>query len=408
MRILLLNQFFYPDICATAQMATDLAEDLTAAGHEVAALATDGTYLGGEARLPRLEIHRGVRILRVPATSFGKKTVASRLLDYASYYVAAAARALFDGTPDVTICMSTPPLIAAVGATMRWRGSRFVYWVQDLYPDIGVALDVMRATSPSTRALDAISRKVLTGADAVVAVGHPMAARIATKGVRPERLHVIPNWADGDAIRPVPREDNAFRREHGLNGPVVMYSGNMGKAHDFQTLLDVTRAMRGEDVTFLFVGDGARRREVEALSRDDRRVRVLPYQQRSRLSESLSAGDVHVIAQSATTTGLVEPSKLYGILAAGRPALYVGPSDTEVAETIVREGVGRVIANGDVAGAVHALRGLIAEGPSLGVRARAAFDRSYRREYRTAEFERILRSVMDGCAVRRLPPHYAV
>jgi glycosyltransferase involved in cell wall biosynthesis len=399
-RVLLINQFFHPDICATAQMATDLAEDLAAKGHEVAALATNGTYLGGSARLPRLQIHRGVRILRVRAASMGKRTTFARLTDYASYYMAAGARALLETTPDVTICMSTPPLIAAIGASMRLRGSRFVYWVQDLYPDIGVALGAMRENAPATRVLRTVSGKVLNAADAVVAVGAPMAARIASTGVAPGRIHVIPNWADGNAIRPIASTHNAFRKEHGLEGAVVMYSGNMGRAHDFQTLLDITRAMRGEDVTFAFVGDGARRGDVEALARHDRRVRVLPYQERSRLAESLSAGDVHLISQAASTAGLVEPSKLYGILAAGRPTLYVGPPNSEVAQTIQRERVGAVIANGDVGGAVRALRALIADAAPLGARAREAFDRGFRREKRTAAFEAVLRQVVE----RRMLP----
>lgn len=397
MRILLINQFFHPDICATAQLATDLAEDLAARGHEVTALATAGTYLGGGARLPPIEHRRGVRIQRVRATSLGKATTANRLADYASYYGAAVGRALVDEVPEVTICMSTPPLIAALGAFAKWRGSRFVYWVQDLYPDIATALGVVSESGLTTRVMHALSRRVLCAADAIVTVGDRMRARIAAKGICGERIHVVPNWADGSAIRPVPPEANTFRKAHGLTGPVVMYSGNMGRAHDLETLLGMVRVMSAQGVTFVFVGDGTRRREIEAAARGSASVRILPYQARASLAESLSAGDVHLIGQRACAAGLMEPSKLYGILAAGRPVLYVGPRDTHVAGTILREGVGAVTPNGDVDAAVRALRGLVADAPRLGVLARAAFEREYDRPHRTGAFEAILRQVVEPC-----------
>jgi colanic acid biosynthesis glycosyl transferase WcaI len=391
-RVLLLNQFFHPDLSATAQLATDLAEDLAAAGFEVTALAARGAYLGGGV-LPREEVHRGVRILRVRCTSLGKGSTARRLTDYATFYASAAARALALPRFDAVVAMSTPPLVAALGGLLRAvRGTRFVYWLQDVYPELAVEFGVMRGGSPTARAFGALSGWTLRRADAVVVLGEAMAARVREKGVAPGRVHVVPNWADGEAIRPIPPEANAFRREHGLDGKkVVLYSGNMGRAHDLSTVLAAARLLRdAPDLTFLFVGDGAKRGEVEAAARALPSIRLLPYQPRARLAESLSAGDVHLVTQGAGTVGLIEPSKLYGVLAAGRPVLFVGPAETEAGRTVLREGVGEVVANGDAAGAAAALVRLLADAGAIGARARAAFDREYTRAHRTTHVATIL------------------
>jgi len=391
-KVLLLNQFFHPDLSATAQIATDLAIDLARAGASVTALATRGSYLGG-ARLAAEEIHEGVRIQRVPCTSLGKGSIARRVADYGSFYASAAVRLAAQHRPDIVIAMSTPPLVATLGAGMRAFGARFVYWVQDLYPELAVEFGVLGAGSLATRLFDSASQFVIRRADRLVVLGDAMAERVIAKGAERERVQVIPNWADGEAVRPISPRENAFRREQGLDGKLVfLYSGNMGRGHDLETLLAAARVMRDEAV-FLFIGDGARRPVVEAAARECPSIRVLPYQPRARLSESLSAGDVHLIAQDAGTVGLIEPSKLYGILAVGRPVLYVGPRESEVARTIEREGVGRVVANGDVDGAVKAMRELAAESESLGSRARAALDARYTRRHRTNEFVRLLESV---------------
>lgn len=392
---MLLNQFFHPDLAATAQIATDLAEDLVADGFEVTALAARGSYLGG-GRLTATDVHRGVRIVRVRCASFGKRSVAGRVADYATYFVSALYRTLSIARPDIVVGMSTPPLVAAIAALSKaLRGTRFVYWLQDVYPELAIELGMLRAGSIPARVLEAGSRWTLRRADQVVVLGEAMASRVLAKGVPRHRVQVIPNWADPDDIRPIRREENAFRREHGLDGKrVVLYSGNMGRGHDLATILDVARALRGDTtVVFVFIGEGAKRAEVEGAARELPNVRLLPYQPRERLAESLSSGDVHVVTQDACTVGLIEPSKLYGVLAAGRPVLYVGPSGTESARTILAEGAGAVVANGDVGGARDAVEALLARSEPIGARARERFVERYSRRQRTASFAALLRDL---------------
>ncbi|MBK9519309.1 MAG: glycosyltransferase family 4 protein [Anaeromyxobacter sp.] len=398
MKVLLLNQFFHPDHSATAQLATDLAEDLVLAGHQVTALAARGGYLGGE-RLPARELHRGVRIVRVHSTSLGKGSVPARLCDYTTFFCAAFIRALLLPRFDAVVAMSTPPLVATIGGALRTlKRTRFVYWLQDVYPELAVEFGVLGAGSLPARALDLASRATLKRADAVVVLGEAMGNLVEGKGVPPDRVHLLPNWSDGQAVRPVEAGSNEFRRRHGLDGKkVVLYSGNMGRGHDMRTLLDAARLLVGHpEVVFMFVGDGAKRAEVEAEARDLPSVRCLPYQPRSKLSESLSAGDIHVVSQDPGTLGLIEPSKIYGVMAVGRPMLYIGPATSEAACTVSRENIGEVVPCGDAPAAAAAILRLLRGGPALGTAARAAFERAYDRRLRTAAFELLLRSLDEG------------
>ena len=332
MRVLLLNQVFHPDVAATGQLAADLAEDLVAAGHEVTVVTGRGAYAGGE-RWPARERWRGIEIERVRATSLGKGTLVRRAVDAATFYLAAAWRLLAGPRPDVILAMSTPPLVASAAAlARRLRGVPFVYWVQDVYPDLAVAFGVLRPGGLACRLLEAASRFTTASADAVVVLGDAMARRLEAKGVPASRLRVVPNWADGAAVVPLEAAANPFLRDHGLQGQrVVLYSGNMGRAHDVGTLLQLARSMPDRaGVTFLFIGDGHLRGEVEAASRELPNVRLLPYQRRDDLSRSLSAGDVHLVTQRPETLGLLEPSKFYGALAVGRPVLFLGGREYEL------------------------------------------------------------------------------
>jgi glycosyltransferase involved in cell wall biosynthesis len=396
MHVLLLNQFFHPDVSAVAQLATDLGEDLAAAGFRVTALAARGSYLGG-ARLPAREDYRGIRIVRVQTSSLGKGSIAARAADYGSFMASAFARIAIAEKPHVILAMSTPPFVAAIGAAMRsLRGTRFVYWAQDLYPELAVEFGLLRRGSALTRALEFASSMIVRRADAVITLGEAMAARLVRKGARPDRVQVVPNWADPEKVRPIPHAANPFRAAHGLDGRlVVLYSGNMGRGHDVETLLAAAESFRErDDVAFLFIGDGFKRPLVERAANGNRRIQLLPYQTRNTLSQSLSAGDLHIVTQDANTEGLLEPSKLYGAMAVGRPVLFIGPEGTEVARTIRQEDIGEIVSNGHVTAVSEAIARMLANDDSMGLRARTALEHTYRRKARTAQVAGILRACL--------------
>lgn len=404
MHVVVLNQFYWPSVAATAQLLTDLCEEVARQGHRVTVIATRGDYLGAEQELPSRERHNGVDIRRVRATSFGKGQTAGRLADYASFYALASAELFLVDEPDVYLCLSTPPLIAlAALSAARARHARFVYWCQDVYPDVAVALGALREDGVVARALDDASRQVLERADAVVAIGENMAAILRERGAT--RLAVIHNWADGDAINPdkaPPREDNPFRREVGAGDDelLVLYAGNMGRAHEFTAVFEVLERMREpelEKLRLVFVGDGARRQALlDAAQRAGVlgvSVHFLPYQPRARLGEMLCAADAHLICLEPKASGLVVPSKLYGAMASGRAVLLTGPEDCEPTRILQETGAGQRIpsdAGQALVNALIALRDQAGLRRAQGKSARAAFLARFERRRATAAFLGVL------------------
>jgi colanic acid biosynthesis glycosyl transferase WcaI len=219
-----------------------------------------------------------------------------------------------------------------------------------LYPEVAEELGVLPRGNAVTNLLRRLSTEALVRGDGVVAIGRCMASRLTARGVSFAKITIIPNWAP--PIQSLDRSNNPFRRTHGLEGQfVVVYSGNMGLAHEFDTVLDAAESLRGQRVVFLFIGEGPRRVEVEAAARlrgiDN--IRFLPSQPADKLSESLSAADAHLVTMRSNLCGLVVPSKVYGVLAAGRPCLFVGPADSEAARLIRETDSGFVVEPGQSA-----------------------------------------------------------
>ncbi len=398
MRILLLNQVFYPDVAATAQMAHDLARHLTAAGHEVVVVASRSIYGQRGGTLPKREQIDGAQVYRVGVSLFGKGSILTRLIDFGLFYLLAVVRVFTIRRPDVVIAFTTPPLIALVGWLLqRLRGTRYVYWLMDVYPDVLVAYGVMREGSLLHRVLEAISRWCLRRADRVVVLGRDMRELVIGKGVPTERVEHISVWADQTQISPIDPGASRYRSQWASPGAcVVMYSGNFGLAHDVDTIAAAIERLAGrDDVQFVFVGSG---KQMDALRQRAtaagwRHVRFEPYQPREVLGELLGAADIHLISQAQTMRGLIVPSKLYGIMAAGRPAIFVGPPDAEVARVLAEHDAGRIIPIGHVEQLVSTIETL-ASAPQLrfdlGHRARVGFELAYSRHILCRRWETLL------------------
>ena len=400
MHVVALNQFYAPDRSATAQLLTELAEGLVRRGHRVT-VVTSGPRFSSALRDPRVHEQReGVHVIRIPSTHFGKRSLVSRAADYASFYVG-ATRAL--GTlperPDVFLPLTTPPMVtlAAQLAALPLRVP-VVALVQDLYPDIAVRLGVIRSHGLTHRTWAAVAGASLRHAARVVALSEPMADHLRAYGVAPERLEVIPNWAlaELEAAPPVNAGAEA-RLEYGLGDRfVVMYSGNLGASHRFDTLLAAARRLRDRsDIVFVFIGEGVRRAEVERfVARESlANVRVLPLAPRERLAESLAAADLHVITLRDGLEGLVVPSKLYGILAAERPALFIGPDRDSAARTLDAADAGLGFENGDVSGVAEAITALAADperGRRMGQRGRVHLLSELSQKRALDAYERVL------------------
>ncbi|MEE4378670.1 MAG: glycosyltransferase family 4 protein [Candidatus Competibacteraceae bacterium] len=399
MKIIFINRYFYPDHSATSQILTDLAFFLADQGLDVHVITSRQCYDDPNARLDSIETINRVRIHRVWTSRFGRSRLAGRALDYLSFYLSTGwclLRLLRRG--DVIVAKTDPPLLSVVASwAARLRGAQLLNWLQDLFPEVATGLKVRGMTGTLSRLLCALRNASLQRATKNVVIGERMAQRLKAEGIPDDKISVIQNWADGTAIRPIEVSDNALRREWGLEDQFVIgYSGNMGRAHEFETLLNAMEQLCGShpsplpshispplpSPTFLFIGGGHHRQalQTETQHRHLNNIQFQPYQPRERLQESLGVADVHLISLRPELEGLIVPSKFYGIAAAGRPAIYIGDPDGEIARIIKQADCGVVIEPGDDAGLIQTIL-RYRDDPALvmqhGANARTVFDQNF-------------------------------
>ncbi|MGB7158481.1 MAG: glycosyltransferase family 4 protein [Tepidisphaeraceae bacterium] len=407
MHVLILNQTFYPDVAATAQHMWDLAQHLAAGGHRVTALTSRHLYGTSQSAGEPFERIGTIEIHRVGGTAYGKGGLAKRAADFGSFYAAAALKLQQLPAPEVILALTSPPMIAALAMLQKQfrrtdggRAPRFVYHVMDLYPDAAVASGVLRAGGLPDRAFGRVTAQTLGAADAIIALGRDMRERILARyrrHVRPERIHVVPPWADGRELYPIEKSDNPLAAELGVRDTFnVVYSGNLGIAHDVQTIVGAIDLTAGNDrLRWLFIGGGKGLGQLREQATRARwpHVRILPYQPRELLNQSLNLADVHLVSQLPPFVGLVVPSKLFGIMAVAKPTIMVGPADAECSRILTEHAAGVVVPNGDAQKLATTIERLSADPESsdaLGRRAREAFDRHYDREIACARIAAIL------------------
>lgn len=349
MRILLLNQFYPPDTAATGQLLADVAHALARQGHEVHVLCSAGSYAGGRVAPSRSDrAAPGLHVHRVNAFAGGRVRAWERLAAWGSYYVLAGRLALRLGRFDACLALTTPPFIAAVGVALkRLRGTRLVLWLMDMWPEAAEQLGTIRPGGVLSRPLRAVARSIYANTDAIVSLGACMSRRLRELGVPADRIVLVDNWVPAESVRP---SDANRARLPGAHGKfVVMYSGNMGLAHEFDTILAAAARLRDTPrITFYMVGQGKRRAEVEreAVGRGLGNITFMDPVPLDGLSDLLAAADVHLVSMREGVQGIVVPSKIYGILAAGRPAVMIGPRDSQVARLIQDSGAGHVVGVG--------------------------------------------------------------
>jgi colanic acid biosynthesis glycosyl transferase WcaI len=402
-KIIFANRFFAPDHSATSQLLSDLAFHLAACGNDVRVLTSRQRYDQPQASLPETETIGGVLVYRLATTRFGRSALLGRSLDYCSFYLSMwrAALALAE-RGDILVAKTDPPLLSVVAMTVaRRRGLRLVTWQQDLYPEIATLLGLPFIKGPLGRALARLRDRSLRAAAANVVVGDRMAERVRSCGIPPDRIHVIPNWCDDEEIRPVARCGNPLRREWGLEDRfVVGYSGNLGRAHEFETMLGAAERLRDQpSIVFLLIGGGNQfdelRRRVKQ-RRLDGLFRFVPYQERAVLRNSLGVPDLHWISLKPELEGVIFPSKLYGIAAAGRPIIAIAAEDGEIGGLVRSYDCGVVIAPGDAAALAIALRDLSKDRcrlAAMGRRAREMLETHFTRRQAFARWRELLAAI---------------
>jgi colanic acid biosynthesis glycosyl transferase WcaI len=344
-RLLVLNQYYWPGVEATAQLLTDLCEALA---HDVDVTVITGVLHGHEDE-PHKLVHNGVQIVRVPSTSFERSQLFARATNYITYLTNALLRGLRGPKPDIVLCMTDPPIVADVALLVarRYRAPLVVI-SQDVFPEIAVQLK--RLENPvAMRLLRSLVSLYLRRADRIVAIGDTMRRRLEEKGAPAERVRVIPNWVDTERLTPQGR-GNEWSHNLDLDDKfVVMHSGNVGHAQDLDSLVRAATFLRDLDNLRIFIiGTGARHTELTALAEllEVEQVRFMYYQSRDALPRSLSSADVHVVGLAPGLAGYVVPSRLYGILAVARPVIVAADAESETAQVVQRVGCGIIVPPG--------------------------------------------------------------
>lgn len=359
MRIVFLNRFYWPDEPATAQLLTDLAEALAARDDEVVVIAS---HPGGP-EIPADAVHRGVRIIRIAGTRWAKRLgLVGKAIDLAAFLFGALWRLLVVARRnDAVVALTDPPLLGA-GAWLvaGLRGARLFHWAQDIYPEVAVALTGHRWLN----ILRPFRNLAWRRATRCVTLGTDMAGVLADAGVAPEKISLAPNWAPAGLSPQSPRAADALRAEWDLAGKfIVAYSGNLGRVHDLESVLAVAEALRSEPgIAFVFIGGGAQRAALEATAKrlGLPNVHFHPPQPRARLLAALALGDVHLVTLLPGCEHYVYPSKLVGVAAIGRPVIFIGPRDCEIARLVAAPGkdFGRAFERTDTAAVAAELRAL--------------------------------------------------
>lgn len=372
MKIVLLNQFFWPDTVATSQMLTEVARSL-GEEHHVTVLC------GGQSSLnlpSQSNSGLNVNILRIRNCEFGHSWVA-RVASYLSYLTGVIWHCLLLRKVDCYVTLTTPPILSVIaGGFAVTRRTRHVIWEMDVYPDIATDIGYLNKGGIIERISGTLIDWSRKRASAIVVLGEDMKDRLTSRGIPKSAITVVENWADGTAIRPLPLPP----------GPLVIhYSGNLGLAHEIDTITSAVRRLANHPMfRFIFAGGGARRRQLEAHCHDRgiTNVEFRPYCTNAELGHSLGEGHLGLVTQIPETLGSIVPSKIYGIMAAGRPILYIGPAGSTPARHIEAYDCGWRIQPGDVDGLTSLLyhladnRNLLAE---AGERGRLAFEQNFDR-----------------------------
>jgi putative colanic acid biosynthesis glycosyltransferase WcaI len=367
MRIMFMAQCYAPENVSAAVLITELATDLARRGHHVVFITGAPNYPQGRVfagyrnRVYHVEWLDGVRVVRTWSYISPRQTFWPRLLHYGTYSASAFYGGLFAGEPDIIVSYS-PPLPLGLSAWLLSRLWRvpWVLEVEDLYPDAAVAAGVLHNQGVISF-FSAMERFLYRHATHVSVISESFRRNLDRKGVPPEKITVIPVWADPDIVRPLPRE-NDFRRRHDLSGKLVaMYAGNLGLTSCLEDVLTAAKLLKNEaDIRFVLVGEGVKKCELEAMAHDAELTNVLflPYQPREIFPEMLAAADVGLVTLNSSSASSSLPSKIFNVMASARPIVAVAPLDSEIAHLVEDVHCGMVVPPEQPARLAEVLAGL--------------------------------------------------
>jgi glycosyltransferase involved in cell wall biosynthesis len=355
--------YFYPDYASTGHLLTELAVGLSRMGCKVNVYTAHPTYRSRE-RARKSEVYEGVQVYRLPSTQLDKNSKLGRILNSVSFFISALVALLLHRTSGPLLIVSVPPFLPFLGYIVRrLKGNPYVALFYDVYPDIAVRLGYLKSGGLMERIWNLMNSLVLGHASRVIALSEPMKeivfAKANTNGQADEqKFQIIHNWVDEGFIKPIAKTENWFVTQQGLQDKfIVLYSGNIGLSYDLETIIAAAERLKDKKMAFLFIGEGGKKKKLQTLvaQRKIQNVMFLPYQPRDVLPFSLTCSDVSLVALEKGVEGLSMPSKLYTILASGRPVIALVEEDSAVARIIRDADCGARVAQNNVEGLVEVL-----------------------------------------------------
>jgi colanic acid biosynthesis glycosyl transferase WcaI len=405
MRTIFVNRYFHPDQSATSRMVSALAFGLARQGGEVAVVASRTRHDQADAPLAGRETCSGVDVVRLSTSRFGRGTLPGRAMDYLSFHLAAFGWLIRNvRRGDVVVVCTDPPLISlGCALPIRLRGGEMVNWIMDLFPETAIELGLFRKAPVLGRLAAWLRDRSVARARLTICPTERMANYLLARGAPADRMRVLHHWSDAAEIRPVPRDENPLRTawDYGQKF-VVGYSGNFGRAHEFATLIEAATLLKDrQDIRFLMVGGGHKLASVQGAVRERGlpNVAFKPLQPAEQLAESLGVPDLHVVSLLPRLEHCIIPSKFYGILAAGRPTLFIGDPKGSVAAVIDAEGCGVNIGIGEAERLARTIADLAASPErvvAMGATARAVLEADYAYDRALATWRVLLRDLAEA------------
>jgi len=400
--LIILSQYFYPDLASTGQLLTELAEDFKKYGYNVKVYTVKPSYFKSTKKCDKKETYKSIKIYRVSATRFNKNILMGRLCNYLSYFISVSFKLLFSKDRYPLLIVSNPPFLPLIGLLLkRIRNQKYIFLIHDLYPDLAIKLGYIKQNSIIAIIWKKLNGKIFKKANEVVVLGKYMAERIKKSNINLDfKIKIIDNWADEKSILPVRKEENWFIKKYNLkNKMVILYSGNIGLYQDLKIILKAANILRNyEKLLFLFIGEGGGIGELKKIVNEYKlhNVKFLPFQPKEFLSYSLSVADISIVALEKGVEGINVPSKIYGILASGRAILGLVGENCEVADIIKKANCGFRIDQGDISGLVEKIK-YIYERPEklkiMGNNSRKYFENHFTRAQVTKKYFKILENI---------------
>jgi len=359
-KLLLLSQLFYPELISTGQTLTELCEALVGLGVDIEVFCGPPTIVDRVTKIPKHIVYKEIKINRLWGTRFPKLSFLGKLLNQLTFTFSAFIKLIFDTSRRTILVVSNPPFLTIVCAILRiFGGKPYIALLFDIYPDVAVKLDVLKENSIIKKAWDSLNRFMFNNASFIVILGRCMKETIKRKGISEEKIRIIHVWSDDKLIQGNLRVNNPFKEKWGLeNKFVVSYSGNMGRFHDMETIMEAAKMLKDKTgIVFLFVGEGQKKRWMQEIAKKWQltNCRFYSYVAKEDLGYMLTCADVGLVSLSKGVEGLSVPSKFYGVLSAEVPVIAIMSEGSEPALVVKENNCGFVIEPGNAGELVRSI-----------------------------------------------------